>query len=206
MDWDFNDMVLNFDIPDAVTSQPLDPSEPVHVEFFNWASDISSGASTPYSSPSPIASQEINLPTSDSPPPAAHEFDMSGSAGADFSQFLHDFGMLPQSTQPQVVDSTPIFQPNIPLTLPILSQTVSAPINIAGDSWNPMPIYLESEAQGFDLSGLPNFDLPVSKSPPAPSPAEILAQSEAAARQAKLEQLRAHREAAKKLEQELSSA
>lgn len=49
MDWDFNDMSLDFDIPDAVTSQPLDPSEPLHVEFFNWASDVSSGASTPYS-------------------------------------------------------------------------------------------------------------------------------------------------------------
>jgi len=88
----------------------------------------------------------------------------------------------------------------MPQALPIMSRTMSAPINIVGDDWDPMPMYLESHASRFDLS-----DLPLSKSPPAPSPAEIIAQSEAAARQVKLEQLRAHREAAMKLEQELSS-
>lgn len=47
-DWNFDDIVLDFNIPDAVTSQPLDPSEPVHIELFNWANDVSSGANTPY--------------------------------------------------------------------------------------------------------------------------------------------------------------
>jgi len=45
-DWSFNNNMLDFEIPDAVTSTPLDPSVPVEVEFFNWA-NVLSAVNTP---------------------------------------------------------------------------------------------------------------------------------------------------------------
>lgn len=67
-----------------------------------------------------------------------------------------------------------------------------------------MPVYSEPAPKNFDLADLDlrNIELSLSKSPPV----DIIAESEAAARQSKLEQLHAHLEAAKKLEQELSFA
>jgi hypothetical protein len=51
-------------------------------------------------------------------------------------------------------------------------------------------------------STIPNFNLPA-LNPSSPSPADIIDQNESAAKRAKLEQWRAHLEAAMKLQQEL---
>jgi len=159
------------------------------------------------SASSPISMQDIDLPTP-SFSPTVPEFDMSGPAGTYFDRFLLDIAILSSSTQCQVAGPALTFEtPIIPQATPTLPQMTPAPVSIAGDNWNQMTMYPESQGQAFELSGHPNFDISLSKPSSAPSPAEIIAQNEAAnAKQVKMEQWLAHMEAAKKIEQELTSA
>jgi hypothetical protein len=129
---------------------------------------------------------------------------MSGLADSDLDRFLLDIAMLPQSTQLQVTEPAPAFE-NAAIPQAMLPQIMPPPVNVVGDNWHQMTMYLASHGQEFDLSIHPNLDPSLSKLPRTPSPAEIIAQSEEAAKQVKREQLRAHLEAAKKLEQELTS-
>ena len=38
--WNMSDFEFNFELPSTVTSQPLDPSVPIDVEFFNWTNGL----------------------------------------------------------------------------------------------------------------------------------------------------------------------
>jgi hypothetical protein len=226
--WNMTDFEFNFELPNTATSQPLDPSIPIDVEFFNnWTNDIalanlSSSPTTicksamiglpffidilPSPAPSPNAAQQVDLPTSITP--------MSGSTEAEFDQFLHDLGMLSQPTQHKAVETSPGFLATIPQAPSQLPQ-VPKLAGVAGDDWStylesaspshhPTPV-VSSQPNGFiDFSAIPNFDPSMLKPPSPPSPTDIIAQNEAAAKRAKLEQWRAHLEAAKKLEQELT--
>jgi hypothetical protein len=137
---------------------------------------------------------------------------MSGSTGSEFD-FLH---MLSQSTENQVVESSHNFATNISQPPSLVPMAPLESVGGAGTDWSAYvelapsahhaPI-VSSQPYGFiDLSANPNFEPSVSKPPSPPSPADIIAQSQAAAaKQSKLEHFYAHLEAAMKLQQEITT-
>lgn len=203
--WNMSNFEFNFELPGTVTSQPLDPSVPIDVEFFDWTNDLTFANDSFPPSPSckstmielsfninilsclalcPIAPQQIDQP-----------------AGGGFDQFLRD--MLSQSTESQVRDTLTLSQ--TPLVLQVATESMGA----ASHDWSAYvdsvpsaqdPVIVDSFGQpyGFiDLSAIPNFDPSMLKPPSPPSPADIIAQSEAVTKQSKLQQCYAHFEAAR---------
>lgn len=127
---------------------------------------------------------------------------MADPAGAAFDQFLHD--MLSQPAESQVKDTT-ISQTSLVPQAPAESmRAVSNDWSTYLNSVPPAQDLISTQLYGFiDLPANPNFDPSILK-PPSPSPADIIAQSEAAAKQSKLERCYAHLEAAMKLQQEIT--
>jgi len=149
------------------------------------------------------------LLSSTSPP-----FDTSGAAAGEFDQFLED--LLLQPMQNQAMHTSPNFV-TTPQSAALTPQALHESTGVAGDNWPPYsksvfprqyptPIVSSSQPCKFiDFSTIPNLDPTMLKPPTPPSPADIIAQSEAAAKQAKLEQYCAHLEAAMQLERELTT-
>jgi hypothetical protein len=220
--WNMSDIEFNFELPSTVISQPLDPLVPIDVEFFNWGNDLtfandSFGPTTNCKSAmielsfinnimsclSPIAAQQVDLPMLELFSSTAPTLNMADPAGAAFDQFLHD--MLSQHSESQVRDTF------------TLSQTPQAPPESMGavsNDWSAYmppaqdPVIIGSSGQlcGFiDLSTIPNVDPSMLQPLSSSSPADIIAQSEAAAKQSKLQQCYAHFQAAMKLQQEITT-
>ncbi|KZP31122.1 hypothetical protein FIBSPDRAFT_925857 [Athelia psychrophila] len=163
---------FNFDMPPAVTSAPLDPSENLDIHLYNdWDN---------WGTNNMHAEQAAATP----------ELDM---ASASFDQFLSDLNSYspvdgPSQPTPSMAETwNPSFDMNAPLD----------------HSMNPMVTSGEPFGYVNFSNAVQAYDAPMSKTQSAPSPAEIIAQNDAASKLAKLEQLRALREAAQKLEEEL---
>jgi len=224
--WNMN----NFELPSAVTTEPLDPSEPIDIEFFNdWANDMAlpnssttncksivikvrcfaDALASPAMSPilASIPAPQLNLPTSQLRSSTASAFDMSDSVGSGIDQFWHDLGMMSQPMQPKAMISSPSFPISIPQAAQQpASEDWSIYLESVPPTTQPVPVISAPQPYEFiDFSNIPDFDLSMLK-PSPPSPADIIAQSEVATKRAKLEQWRAHLEAAKKLEEELTTS
>jgi hypothetical protein len=231
--WNMTNFDFNFDLPSIATSQPLDPSIPIDVEFFNnWTNDVALATILPSSttickliviepsllinilSSAPSSNAQVDLSTSVLHLGTTPVFDLSSPAGTEFDQFMHDLGMLSQPSQNNVAEVSL----NLPAPTPQATSVLRQAPELVGDASDDWSIYLESappvhrstavvvspKPDGFiDFSTIPNFDPSTSKPSSPPSPADIIAQSESAAKRAKLEQWRAHLEAAMKLQQEL---
>ncbi|KAF7981104.1 hypothetical protein HWV62_34815 [Athelia sp. TMB] len=185
---------FDFEMPPAVTSQPPDASEGMDVHIFTdwpWGPNASAAQQLP----SPVE-QEDSMPSKATPP-----FDMSASLeSAAFDQFLSEWAangaQMPEAPAPSQSDVLSMDRGNW-----------SRPFDINGSqdqSMNP----IISSGPTFDgyvdfSNSITSFDTTMTKIQPAPSPADIIAQNEAESKAAKLEQLRALREAAQKLEEEL---
>jgi hypothetical protein len=215
---------FDFEPPSTVTSQPLDPSVPINVEFFNWTNDLTfandSFSSTtscksrvielsfiinilPCLALSPIAARHVDLPASELLSSTNPAFNMTDPAGAAFDQFLHD--MLSQPTESQVRNTFMLSQTPSEST-GAMRNDWSAYVDSVHSAQDPTPVDSSGQPYGFiDLSAIPNFDPSMLKPPSPPSPADIIAQSEAAVKRSKLQQWYAHLEAAMKLEQEIST-
>jgi hypothetical protein len=155
-----------------------------------------------------LFAQQVDLPASELLSSTAPAFDMSNSTGAAFDQFLH---MLSHPLQSQVSDPPTISQASSLVPQPptesvsVVSNDWSAYVKCTPEAQDSVISDSSSQPYGFiDLSVIPNFDPSVLK-PLSPSPADIIAQSAAAAKQLKLERCYAHLEAAMKLQQEITT-
>ncbi|KIM88656.1 hypothetical protein PILCRDRAFT_813627 [Piloderma croceum F 1598] len=207
--WNMPNFEFNFELPNTVISQPLDPSVPIDVEFFNWTNDFACANDSFSPNHSSLSAQQVDLPAAELFSSTAPAFDMSGSSGSAFDQFLQD--MLSQPTESQVSDTSTFSQTSL------LPQPSTESVGAVSDDWSayvesvppaqdPVIVDPSSQPYGFiDLSSIPNFDPSMLKPPSPPSPADIIAQNEAAAKQLKLRQCYAHLEAAMKLQQEITT-
>ncbi|KAF7979425.1 hypothetical protein HWV62_42558 [Athelia sp. TMB] len=185
---------FDFEMPPAVTSQPPDASEGMDVHIFTdwpWGPNASAAQQLP----SPVEQQD-SLPSKATPP-----FDMSASLeSAAFDQFLSEWA----ANGAQMAEAP---APSRSDMLNMDGGNWSQPFDVNGSQDQSMNPIIAS-GPGFDgyvdfSNSITSFDASMAKIQPAPSPADIIAQNEAESKAAKLEQLRALREAAQKLEEEL---
>jgi hypothetical protein len=139
--------------------------------------------------------------------------EMSGASNSQFDQF---FQGLSQPTQNQAMDAN--FAAIAPQAPSMVPQATPDSVHFVGDHWSMYsqsslashhPDSTVSSTQPFefiDFSSIPDFDPSVLKPPSPPSLADIIARSEAAAKQAKLDQWCAHLVAAAELEREFTTA
>jgi hypothetical protein len=140
-------------------------------------------------------------------------FEMSSASNSEFNQFFQD--MLSQPTPNRAMGSN--FAATSTQALSMVAQATPESVHFVGDHWS---MYSESTPPShhsdsaisstqpykfIDFFAVPNFDPSTLNPQPFPPPADIIARSEAAAKQAKLDQWCAHLAAAAELEREFTT-
>ena len=209
-----------FEMPGPVTSHTLDSNEPLDISFFNWTS----GESTDYQflslsnriaslAPSPISLHYLDLPASELSSLTAPGFDVMGnnSPTDTLDDFLQQFSQgsqllptLPSSDPVMQGFATPHSMPKTP------AQTMANPM----EDWSQGMFMNQSDPKissasepgfvefGNMISGSSSTMLGLSS---ALSPDEIIAQSEAAIRRAKLQKMESLRAELAALEQDTTA-
>ena len=210
-----------FEMPGPVTSHMLDSNEPLDISFFNKWTTSESTDYQPFSlsnriaspAPSPISSHYVDLPAPELSSLTAPGFDVMGKNGStdtldDFLQQLSQGSQFP----PILPSSDPVMQEfAIPHSMPKTpARTMANPM----ENWSLGIFTNQSNPQISSASG-PGFVefgnmMSVSSSTmlgqsSALTPDEIIAQSETAIRQAKLQKMESLRAELAALEQDTAA-
>ena len=210
-----------FEMPGPVTSHMLDSNEPLDISFFNnWTTSESTGYRSLSSSnliaslaPSPISLHYVDLPASELSSLTAPGFDVLGNNSStdtldEFLQQLSQGSQFPPIPPPS--DSvmqefaTPYSMPKTP------AQTMVSPV----EDWSQGMFMNQSNPKISSASG-PGFIEPGNMTSGTSStildlsstltPDEIIAQSEASIRQAKLQKIKSLRAELAALEQDTAA-
>ena len=208
-------------MPGPVTSHMLDSNEPLDISFFNnWTTSESTGYRSLSLSnriaslaPSPISSHYVDLPASELSSLTAPGFDVMGNDSPtdtldDFLQQLSRGSQFP----PILPSSDPVMQEfAIPHSMPKTpTQTMANPV----EDWSQGMFMSQSNSKissasgpgfvelGNMISGTSSTMLDLSSTL---TPDEIIAQSEAAIRQAKLQKMESLRAELAALEQDTAA-